>query len=439
MMWELIRANKRRSMVLVAVMLLLLALLGFVIGVAVFPGMMEVDVGAYILFVPVGGLVGLGVAVLLWSVQATAAYFGGGAILMASSKARPIEKQDHPMLFNIVEEMTIAARLPKMPKIYIIDDMSMNAFAAGRGPDDAMVAVTAGLLGRMNRDQLQGVIAHEISHIVHRDVLFMTMIGVMVGTIVILSELFLRSVFYGMGSSRRYSGRGSRRGGGGGAQILLIALAIVLAIVAPLLAYVIYFACSRRREYLADAGAAVYTRYPEGLASALELIGNQTRPLESANKATAPMYIANPFGEKKASAFGLTATHPPIPERVRILRSIAGNASFQSYQSAWAKVSGAGAANMPASALGIAPAPLRGDEKKAPQPKESAMESRQRMRQAGDLLRKIHHFMFIACACGARIKIPPDYKHDIVQCPRCGRKHPRSEAKPIPEARVKAS
>jgi len=216
MMWELIRANKRRSIVLVVLMLLLLALLGFVIGVAVFPGMAKVDVGDYYIYVPAGGLVGLGVAVLLWSVQATAAYFGGGAILMASSKARPIQKEDHPMLFNIVEEMTIAARLPKMPKIYIIDDMSMNAFAAGRGPDDAMVAVTAGLLGRMNRDQLQGVIAHEISHIVHRDVLFMTMIGVMVGTVVILSELFLRSVFYGIGSSRRYSGRGSRRGGGGG-------------------------------------------------------------------------------------------------------------------------------------------------------------------------------------------------------------------------------
>lgn len=434
-MWELIRANKRRSMILVVIMLLLLALLGFAIGFAVFPGFAEIEAGNYILYLPVGGLIGLGIAVLLWSVQAASAYFAGGAILMASSNARRIEKQDHPMLFNVVEEMCIAARLPKIPDIYIIDDMSMNAFAAGRGPENAVVAVTAGLLGRLNRDQLQGVIAHEISHIVHRDVLFMTMIGVMVGSIVILSELFLRSLFYGAGRSRRYSGRGGGQRGGGGAQAIMIALAVVLAIVAPLLAHIIYFACSRRREYLADAGAAIYTRYPEGLASALELIGGQKQAMASANKATAPMYIANPFGKDGAAAFSLTATHPPISERVRILRGIAGNASYQSYQSAWSQVSGAAAAKVPAAALAMQPMALRGDDETAAVPqKESPMDARQRMRGASDLLRKMNQFMFIACPCGARIKIPPDYKHEIVQCPRCNRKHPRSEAKPIPVA-----
>lgn len=420
-MFELIRANKRRSMILVFLMLVLLLTLGFAIGSAVAPSLMETRYDGRTLhpgfrFDPAGGFIGMGVAFFLWMVQAAVAYFQGGNIMLSVSRARPIEKADHPQLYNVVEEMTIASRLPKMPKIYVIDDMAMNAFATGRGPEDAAVAVTAGLLGRMNRDQLQGVVAHEISHVVHRDVLFMSMVGVMLGTIVMVSEVFLRSLWYSGGSTRRYSSD-SRKGGG--AQGVMMVVAIVLAILAPILAQVIYFACSRRREYLADAGSAVYTRYPEGLASALEVLAADTGALASANRATAPMYIVNPFNKGGMMALSLSSTHPPIHDRIQILRSMAGGASYRDYQLAWAKIRGQEAKRMPKSALSMPGGAIRAPH---PDAKPGAeQEARKRMRQAGDLLRNLNQFLFLPCACGLRIKIPPDFKQSEVKCPRCSR------------------
>ncbi len=416
-MWELIRANRRRSAVLMLGMLALLLALGFLIGSAVAPSLAATEhtrghTQLHYVFDPTAGLIGVAVAAFLWLFQATLAYFQGDSILLAVSRARQIEKADHPQLYNVVEEMTIAASLPKMPGVYVIEDMSMNAFATGRSPERASVAVTAGLLANANRDQLQGVIAHEISHIVHRDVLFMTLAGVMVGSIIMLSDLFLRSLRFG--GAHRYRSN-SRRGGGGGAQAILFVAAIVLAIIAPILAQFLYFACSRRREYLADAGAAVYTRYPEGLASALEMLEQGNTPLETANRATAPMYIVNPFDSGAQAAFGLTSTHPPIRERVRILRSMAGGVSFQAYQSAWAAAKGHGEARMPASALQEAPVAVREGQAQGVQPTP-----RERMREAGDLLRKVNQFVFLACVCGVRIKLPPDFKRKNVQCPRCG-------------------
>ena len=417
-MFELVRANKRRSMVLAMVMLIILMALGFLIGSAVVPSIAATEfegesVQPGLAFDPTPGFIGMGIAFCIWMAQALIAYYQGGRILLAVSRARPIEKADHPQLYNVVEEMTIAARLPKMPQVYIIDDMSLNAFATGRDPNNAAVAVTAGLLGKLDRDELQGVIAHEITHIVNRDVLFMTMIGIMLGTIVLLSEVFLRSMFYSAaGSSRRF--RGSR--GGGKAQAVIMVAAIVLAILAPLIAQLIYFAVSRRREYLADAGAAVYTRYPEGLASALEAISGDTTPPQSANRVTAPMYINNPTGQ--GMALNLTSTHPPIQERVRILRGIAGGVSYRTYQAAWAKASGRGAAKMPDSALHEEGAPMREAHPEAAQQKKG---SRERMREAGDVLRKVNQFLFLTCACGMRMKLPPEFKKEQVECPRCHR------------------
>ena len=337
-MWELIRANKRNSIVLMVVMALVLVAVGFVIGLAIFG--------------PDGGMFGLMIATAIWLVLMLVSFSSGDQILLAASKAQPVTHDVHPQLFNIVEEMKIAAGLPKMPKIYIINDPAPNAFATGRNPETASVAVTAGLLARLNRDELQGVVAHEISHILHRDILFVTLAGIMLGSIVLLSQVFLRGIFYSsmMGSRRRYSSGSG--GGGGGAQIVMLVLAIVVAILAPIMAYLLYFALSRRREYLADAGAARLTRYPEGLASALEKISSDPSPqLATVNKVTAPMYIANPFkkkGQRKLS--DLTSTHPPISERIKILRNMSQGASFKEYSKAYTEVTH-GSTVIPAAAL----------------------------------------------------------------------------------------
>jgi len=410
-------------MVLVAGMLLVLMALGFAIGSALVPSVAASDfvddeIKAAFAFNPTGGFIGMGVAFCIWMVQALVAYFQGDRILLAASRAHPIEKQDNPQLFNVVEEMTIAAQLPKMPKVYIIDDMAMNAFATGRKPENAAVAVTAGLLGRLNRDQLQGVVAHEISHIVNRDVLFMTMVGIMLGSIVMISEVFLRGMFYSsMSGSRRYR---SDSGKGGGNAIMMV-VAIVLAILAPIVAQFVYFACSRRREYLADAGAAVYTRYPEGLASALEAIGGDARPLQTANRATAPMYISNPLETGQGMALRLSSTHPPIPQRVKVLRTMAGGVSYRDYQSAFAKAGGRGATGIPKSALAAGGAAIRKPHPDAVRQDKQRKDPRQQMREAGDLLRKVNQFIFLTCVCGMRIKLPPEFKKEHVNCPRCKR------------------
>jgi len=423
-MFDLIRANKRRSMVLVICMLLLLLSLGFLVGAALLPGvgMAMQQQGApqaqqQFQFDPTGGFIGMAIAGVIWIVQALVAYFSGDAILLRAAGARKIEKEDAPQLFNVVEEMTIASQLSKMPDVYIIEDRAMNAFAAGRKEETAKVAITSGLLERLNRDQLQGVMAHEIAHIKHRDVLFMTMIGVMVGTIILLSDLFLRSLWYSSATrGRRYGG--SKKGGGGQLQIILIVLAILLAILAPILAQFIYFACSRRREYLADAGAAVYTRYPEGLASALEVLSGDSAPLQRANRATAPMYIVNPL--RGATAFSLHATHPPTKERIQILRSMAGGVSYANYQAAWRQQDRG--AKMPRSIVqGEQAVPMREADPSSKQ--DSKKSQQQRMRETGDMLRSMHHFLFIPCACGTRIKLPPEWKKETAKCPRCKRVH----------------
>lgn len=428
-MWELIQANKRRSMVLVFCMLLLLVSLGFLIGSAVLPGVSGMVVaeesGTLPTFQldPTGGMIGVAIAACIWIVQALVAYYKGDAILMAVSGARRIEKEDHPRLFNIVEEMVIASRLPKMPEVYIIEDNALNAFAAGRKPETAKVAVTTGLLAHLDRDQLQGVVAHEIAHVVHRDVLFMTLIGVMLGTIVLLSELFLRSLRHMGSGASRYSG--SRKGKGNGAALVLLVLAVVLAILAPIIAQMIYFAVSRRREYLADAGAAVYTRYPEGLASALEVLQGQHAKLQRVSKATAPMFIVNPFHPDARSAMGVFATHPPTAARIQVLRGIAGGASYAAYQAAWRGVDRS--AKIPASLTAEAAVPLREASPEALQERgarEAATAQRERTREAGDIIRKLNQFIFIPCTCGMRIKLPPDWKDPQARCPRCGTVHP---------------
>ena len=370
--------------------------------------------GLYFFGSGIGGLI---IALIVWAVMNLVAFFQGDNILLSLSRAKKISRDDHPRLYNVVEEMKIASGLEKMPDIYIIDDPALNAFATGRDPNRAAVAITSGLLQKLNRDELQGVIGHEISHIKNRDVLLMAITAVLLGTIVILAWYATRILFFsGMGGNRR-----SSSSGGGSAQLIILAVAIVLMILAPIMAQLIYFAISRKREYLADASSALYTRYPEGLASALEKLAASTTQLKSANKATAPMYIINPFRKKAMAASNLTSTHPPIAERIRILRSMAGGASFADYDQAYRQVHQTGRQILPASAIATGAVNLRAA---APEAAEREPNKLERARETSDLLWRRSDYKTITCDCGTKLRVPPSFKAPTIRCPHCGRINP---------------
>jgi heat shock protein HtpX len=358
---------------------------------------------------------GLVIAILVWAILSLIGYFQGDSILLSMSRAKKIKRDDHPRLYNVVEEMKIASGLEKMPNIYIIDDPALNAFATGRDPKRASVAITSGLLQKLNRDELQGVIAHEISHVKNRDVLLMSMCSILLGTIVILAWYGSRIMIFGSMTGSR---RSSSSGGGGQGQAIILIVSLVFMILAPIMAQLIYFAISRKREYLADASAALYTRYPEGLASALEKLGASTGQLKSANKATAPMYIVNPFRKKGMKASDLSSTHPPISERIRILRAMAG-ASFGDYDQAYRQVHG-GKGVVPAASLAAATVPITTTklEGEAGEPNEI-----QRARETSDVMWRLSNYNTITCDCGAKLRVPPDFRQSQIRCPHCGRTH----------------
>ena len=238
-----------------------------------------------------------------------ASYWYSDKIALAMNHAIQIKREDNPELWNIVENLSITAGLP-MPKLYIIDDPAPNAFATGRDKEHAVVAVTTGILPLLNRNELEGVIAHELSHIGNRDILLSTVVVVLVGFVSILADVFLRSLFWGGGRSRD-----DNNNGGG----LMMLIGIILSILAPIFATLIQLAISRKREFLADASGALLTRYPEGLASALEKIDKYSQPMKYANTATAHLFIANPFGRMGKKISGLFSTHPPVEARVKAL------------------------------------------------------------------------------------------------------------------------
>jgi len=402
-MWELIRANKRKSMALFIIMGVCLVLLGYFVGTVFFP----TD----------GGLIGIIIALLIWSLLSLLSFFSADAILLSLSGAREVTPEVHPELFHVVEEMKIAANLPAMPRVFIIDERAPNAFATGIRKDKTAIAVTAGLLSRLNRDELQGVVAHEMAHILNRDVLFVTFAGVMLGSIVIISEVFLRSLWFSGGSSRRY--RSSKKMGGQLGLPLMI-LAVLFAILAPILTRLLYFAISRRREYLADATAVRLSRYPEGLASALEKISSVKMQLPMANKVTAPMYIVSPLVKKGSSLSNLTGTHPPVEERIAILRSMMVRANYLDYQKAYAQVKGKESVIIPQSGL------RQTEAIKIRQPsveKAAPPTGSEGIREAADLMRAVNRYAFLVCACGLKIKVPPGLDEPEIACPRCGRKH----------------
>jgi heat shock protein HtpX len=398
--WEQIRSNQIRSVVLTIGMGALLILIGYFLGLYFFDN----------------AIAGLVIAILVWTVLSLIGYFQGDSILLRMSRAKKIKRDDHPRLYNVVEEMKIASGLEKMPDIYIIDDPALNAFATGRDPKRASVAITSGLLQKLNRDELQGVIAHEISHVKNRDVLLMSMCSILLGTIVILAWYGSRIMIFGSMTGSR---RSSSSGGGGQGQIIILILALVFMILAPIMAQLIYFAISRKREYLADASAALYTRYPEGLASALEKLGASTGQLKSANKATAPMYIVNPFRKKGMKASDLSSTHPPISERIRILRAMAG-ASFNDYDQAYRQVHQGGTGVIPATSIAAGTVPLAAikPEVGAGEPNEI-----QRARETSDVMWRLGNYTTITCDCGAKLRVPPSFREPTIRCPHCGRTH----------------
>jgi heat shock protein HtpX len=307
--YDQIAANRRNSFLLAAFVVALLALLGFLIGYALFG-------------TPGGGIATLIGATALGGLSASFTYAAGDSLVLAVSGARQVDEKQAPQLMNVVSEMAIAANVP-MPRVYIIDDTAPNAFATGRDPEHASVAITTGLLQKLDREELQGVIGHEMSHVRNFDIRFSLVVGVMVGVIAILADFFLRFTFWsGVTGGRR---GGDRDSGGSGAQAIIFIAALILAILAPLISRFIQLAVSRQREYLADASSVELTRNPHGLERALAKISADQEVLEVANRGTQHMYFTNPIKKFEERSSGLMSTHPPILDRINRLRELTGD------------------------------------------------------------------------------------------------------------------
>lgn len=304
--YEEIRKNKLKSAMLVSGFIALILLLGYLVGS---------------IWGKEAAFTGLIIATVIAIVMSLTSYYHSDKIALASVRARPVTREEYPYYVNTVEGLALAAGIP-MPRTYIIETPAMNAFATGRDPDHAAVAVTTGLLERCNRLELEGVIAHEISHIKNYDIRLMSMVVVLVGLVVLFSEIMLRSLLFG-GGRRRSDGEDA-----GPIYLVLLVLGLVFLIVSPIVAQLLQLAISRRREFLADANAALLTRYPEGLASALEKLTVEAKPFPQASNAVAHLFIVQPFQKrvdpKKRYRTSIWDTHPPVEERIRRLRAMAG-------------------------------------------------------------------------------------------------------------------
>lgn len=293
--YDVIASNKRRSVILVVVFVVFVAALGWVFGQLYSTG-----------------TAGLITAVVIAFVMTLVSYSSGDQIALWSAGAKPVTKAQAPELYRMVENLSITAGLP-MPKLYVMVDPAINAFATGRDPKHSSVAVTTGAMEKLENEELEGVLAHELSHVKNYDIRLMMLVIVLVGAVTILADMFFRA--------RLFGGRSDRREGQAGGILMIVG--IVLLILSPIFARLIQFAVSRRREFLADASGALLTRYPEGLARALEKIGADKQPLRHTSEATAPLYISNPFGPGK-SFRNIFSTHPPLDERIKALRAMGG-------------------------------------------------------------------------------------------------------------------
>ena len=304
-MHEQIAANKRKTVLLFVVAIAFTGLIGYAIG--------------YLFWA--GGPAGVAIAVALAVILSLGSYFAGDRLVLASTRAREVTAAEEPRLHNVVEGLAIAAGIPK-PRVYVVPEQAPNAFATGRNPEHSSVAVTQGLLDIMNRVELEGVIGHELSHVLDRDILIGTVVATVVGAAVLMSEFFMRSWFWSGGRM------GGRREGGSDAGILtlvLFAVGIVLLIIAPISGQLIKLSVSRNREYLADAQGVLLTRFPPGLIGALEKIRDAPHAMRAANNATAHLWLDQPSripGESTSTMEKLFSTHPPIQERIDRLRDM---------------------------------------------------------------------------------------------------------------------
>lgn len=304
---DLIARNRRNSILLVVGFVLFVAVVVGVLGSALAGGDPQAAVAL--------GVIGLVIALVL----AASSYFNGGSMILKMSGARLIDHKDDPELYNVVEEMAIAAGVTA-PPVYLIDDTALNAFATGRDPEHAALAITSGLRDTLSRDELQAVMAHEMSHVRNYDIRLAMLLATLVGVVVLMTDFFLRGMFWG-GMGRRGRSRSSNDNGAAGA--IIVVLAIVLAITAPFFAKIIQLAASRQREYLADAGAVELTRNPDAMISALRRMGGDKEVLEVANRATAHLYIVQPIKKWEERSKGMFSTHPPLEDRIRRLEQLA--------------------------------------------------------------------------------------------------------------------
>ncbi len=290
-MYEEITKNKRKTIILIIIFTAFILFLGWLFGELY-------DMG----------YVGLFIALIISITMSLTGYYQGDKIALMSSGAKKIKKEDNPYIYRIIENLAITAGLPT-PQVYIINDAGMNAFACGRDPEHSSIAVTTGIIEKLENEELEGVIAHEMSHIKNYDIRIMTIVIVLVGIIALLADIMFRAQLFGFGGKNRENKNG-----------ILLIISLILMVLSPLIAQLIKLAISRKREFLADASGALLTRYPEGLAMALEKISQDNIPLKKAGNATAHLYIANPFKGKKMSK--LFSTHPPIEERIAKLRNM---------------------------------------------------------------------------------------------------------------------
>jgi len=306
-------ANRRDSILLVVAVTAVLGLLGFAIGYGT-SGVAATGIAV------TAGAIGLALVLSLGS------YFGGDALVLGTSGAKEVDATSAPQLMNVVQEMAIAAGVP-MPRVYVIDDTAPNAFATGRDPKHASVAITTGLLQKLDREELQGVLGHELSHVRNFDIRFALLVAVLVGSIALMADFFLRFTFWGGGGNR-----GSRDRGGGGLQAIIFIVAIALAILAPIFARLVQLAVSRQREYLADASSVELTRNPHGIEAALAKIASDQEVLEVANRATQHLYFTNPIKKFEARSSSMFSTHPPIVDRINRLRQLTGEAPMDAQE-----------------------------------------------------------------------------------------------------------
>ncbi|MDO8626736.1 MAG: M48 family metalloprotease [Candidatus Magasanikbacteria bacterium] len=296
-MYSQITANKRKSVVLMMIFIAIIIGLGYVFSYA------QGDTT----------YAGVWFAIIFSLFSTSISYFSGDKIALWTSGAKPVKREENLYLYRMIENLCIAQGVKTIPKIYVMEDAAINAFATGRNPAHASIAVTRGALEKLENEELEGVLAHELSHITNYDIRFMMLVAVLVGSISILANIFLRSRFM-------FGGRRDSNSGGGQLGAIFMIIGIILAILSPIIAELIKLAISRRREYLADASGALLTRYPEGLAKALEKIAQENMPLKTASDATAHLFISNPFGGKKLHT--LFSSHPPVAERVKRLREM---------------------------------------------------------------------------------------------------------------------